>query len=275
MTLVRRSMLGALGFGLLAASLALSPAANAQQTPQGGILADVLKRGVLRVATIGGNPPYSSLGPDGKPVGYDIDIANLLAEQLKLKIEFTIVDSPGRITALQTKRADVTFANFTANVERSKVIAFTDPYLVVGSIYMVPANSPIQSVEQLNDPKYKIGFTRGGTAEGISNSSAPKAQKVRFDTVNDAFLAMQSGQIDSHLQDSLQNSDYLAKNPGKFKNLPGNWSYEEISIGLPAGDFDWHRVLNIFVKNLNASGENNRLFKKWFNYDMPPIQQKF
>ena len=176
MTLVRRSMLGALGFGLLAASLALSPAANAQQTPQGGILADVLKRGVLRVATIGGNPPYSSLGPDGKPVGYDIDIANLLAEQLKLKIEFTIVDSPGRITALQTKRADVTFANFTANVERSKVIAFTDPYLVVGSIYMVPANSPIQSVEQLNDPKYKIGFTRGGTAEGISNSSAPGAE---------------------------------------------------------------------------------------------------
>src|SRR4029079_15416213 len=125
--------------------LATPSAAQAQQ-PQGGIRADVLKRGVLRVATVGGNPPYSTVGPDGKPVGYDIDIANLLAEQLKLKIEFTITDSPGRITALQTHKVDVTFANFTANVERSKVIAFTDPYLVVGRIYMVPANSPIQSV---------------------------------------------------------------------------------------------------------------------------------
>lgn len=273
MNVMRRSVLAALA--LFAGTFTLASLAEAQQAPQGGILADVLKRGVLRVATIGGNPPYSSLGTDGKPVGYDIDIANLLAEQLKLKIEFTIVDAPGRITALQTRRADVTFANFTANVERSKVIAFTDPYLVVGSIYMVPANSPIQTVEQLNDAKYKVSMPRGGTAEGIITATAPKVQKVRFDTVNDAFLAMQSGQVDAHLQDSLQNADYLAKNAGKFKNLPGNWSYEEISIGLPAGDFDWHRVLNIFVKNLNASGDNNRLFKKWFNYDMPPIQQKF
>jgi polar amino acid transport system substrate-binding protein len=271
-TLMRRGVLGVFAIGLLSAAFGL--AAQAQQ-PQGGILADVLKRGVLRVATVGGNPPYSTVGPDGKPVGYDIDIANLLAEQLKLKIEFTVTDSPGRITALQTHKVDVTFANFTANVERSKVIAFTDPYLVVGSIYMVPKDSPIQSVEQLNDAKYKVSMPRGGTAEGIITASAPKVQKVRFDTVNDAFLAMQSGQVDAHLQDSLQNADYLAKNQGKFRNLPGNWSYEEISIGLPAGDFDWWRVLNIFVKNLNASGENNRLFKKWFNYDMPPIQQKY
>lgn len=273
MKTMRRSVLGALAFGVLSASLGWSPAAEAQQ--QQSVLSDVLKRGVLRIATIGGNPPYSSLDPSGKPVGYDIDIANLLAEQLKLKPEFIVVDVPGRITALQTRRADVTFANFTANVERSKVIAFTDPYVVVGSIYMVKKDSPIQTVEQLNDAKYKIGFARGGTAEGISALTAPNAQKVRFDTVGDAYLAMQSGQVDTHLQDSLQNASYMAKDADKYRNLPGNWSYEEISIGLPAGDFDWWRVLNIFVKNLNGSGENARIFKKWFGYEMPPIQQKF
>ncbi|MBM3535892.1 MAG: transporter substrate-binding domain-containing protein [Alphaproteobacteria bacterium] len=275
MKTMRRSVLGALAFGVLSASLGWSPAAEAQQQQQQSVLSEVLKRGVLRIATIGGNPPYSSLDPSGKPVGYDIDIANLLAEQLKLKPEFIVVDVPGRITALQTRRADVTFANFTANVERSKVIAFTDPYVVVGSIYMVKKDSPIQTVEQLNDPKYKIGFARGGTAEGISALTAPKSQKVRFDTVGDAYLAMQSGQVDSQLQDSLQNASYMAKDGDKYRNLPGNWSYEEISIGLPAGDFDWWRVLNIFVKNFNASGENARLFKKWFGYEMPAVQQKY
>lgn len=274
MKVMRRSVLAIVASGLFAGVVALSSAAEAQQ-PQGGVLSDVLKRGTIRIATIGGNPPYSSLGTDGKPVGYDIDIANMLAEQLKVKAEFIVVDVPGRITALQTKRADVTFANFTANVERSKVIAFTDPYVVVGSIYMVKKDSPLQSVEQLNDPKYKIGFARGGTAEGISATTAPKAQKVRFDTVGDAYLAMQSGQVDSHLQDSLQNASYMAKDGDKHRNLPGNWSYEEISIGLPAGDFDWWRVLNIFVKNFNASGDNARLFKKHFGYELPPIQQKY
>jgi polar amino acid transport system substrate-binding protein len=70
MKTVRRSVLGVLAFGVLTAALGWSPAAEAQQ--QQSVLSDVLKRGVLRIATIGGNPPYSSLGTDGKPVGYDI-----------------------------------------------------------------------------------------------------------------------------------------------------------------------------------------------------------
>jgi len=73
---------------------------------------------------------------------------------------------------LQTRRADITIANFTNTVERSTVIAFTEPYVVVGSIFMVLKNSPLQTVEQLNDPKYKIGYPRGGTAEQIAAAAA-------------------------------------------------------------------------------------------------------
>src|SRR5262245_56375668 len=189
---------------------------------QSSILADVVKRGTLRVATVAGNPPYSALGPDGKPVGYDIDIANLIATSLKVKPEFTIVDSPGRIVVLQTRRADITIANFTNTVERSTVIAFTDPYVVVGSIFMVLKSSPLQNVEQVNDPKYKIGYPRGGTAEQIAAAAAPKAVKVRFDTVGDAFLALKSGQVNAQLMDSFQNVAWLAKEPGNLRNLPGN-----------------------------------------------------
>jgi polar amino acid transport system substrate-binding protein len=273
MNVARRNLFSILAVGAVASGL-IVPAVPAWSQQQ-SIMSEIQRRGTIRIATIGGNPPYSSLGSDGKPVGYDIDIANALADALKVKAEFIIVDVPGRITALQTRRADATFANFTANVERSKVIAFTDPYVVVGSIYMVKKESPVQTVEQLNDPKYKVGFARGGTAEGITAASAPRTQKVRFDTVGDAYLALQSGQVDAHLQDSLQNASFIAKDGDKYRNLPGNWSYEEISIGLPAGDFDWWRILNIFVKNFNASGDNARLFKKHFGYELPPILQKF
>jgi polar amino acid transport system substrate-binding protein len=261
-------MLGAL---LLATALSSIPAYGQQSS----ILSDVVKRGTLRVATVAGNPPYSALGSDGKPVGYDIDIANLIATSLKVKPEFIIVDSPGRIVVLQTRRADITIANFTNTVERSTVIAFTEPYVVVGSIFMVLKNSPLQTVEQLNDPKYKIGYPRGGTAEQIAAAAAPKATKVRFDTVGDAFLALKSGQVNAQLMDSFQNSTWLAKEPAALRNLPGNWSYEEICIGLPAGDFDWWRILNAWIKQFNASGENAQLFKKHFGFDLPRIQQEF
>ena len=255
----------------LTAALGLTAAALPAQA-QSNIMADVTKRGTLRIATIAGNPPYSALGANGQPEGYDVEIGKMLAASLKVKPEFIIVDVPGRIAALQTHRADVTIANFTNTVERSTTIAFTNPYMVVGSIYMVLKDSPIQTVEQLNDPKYKVTFARGGTAEQISTAATPNTTKLRFDTVGDAFLALQSKQADAHLQDSFQNVSYMAKEPGKYRNLPGNYSYEEIAIGLPAGDFDWWRIVDTWVRQFNGSGENNRLFKQFFGFELPPFK---
>ena len=94
---------------------------------------------------------------------------------------------------------------------------------------------------------------------------------IRFDTPNDAFLALRSGQVDSQLQDSLQNA-LLVQKDKSVRNLPGNYSYEEICIGLPAGDPDWWRIVDTFVRQLNGSGDNGKLFRKHFGFDMPPLQ---
>ena len=256
----------AIAIGTLATGAAFA------QTSPSNIMAEVVKRGTIRIATIGGNPPYSSMSPSGEPQGYDVEIGKLIAAALKVKPEWVVVDTPGRITALQTRRADITLANFTNTIERSTVIAFTRPYLIVGSTFMVRKESAVQTVEQLNDPKYKVSGPRGGTFEPIAANTVPKAQILRFDTVQDAFLALKSGQADAHLGDSLQNAAVLAANAATMRNLPGNWSYEEIAVGLPAGDADWFRIMDAWVRQFNGSGDNARLFKKFFNFDMPPLQ---
>jgi polar amino acid transport system substrate-binding protein len=259
---------GSLTVMLAAVGLLAGATAFAQQP---SIMSELTKRGTLRIATIAGNPPYSALGTNGQPEGYDVEIGKMLAASLKVKPEFIIVDVPGRIAALQTRRADVSIANFTNTVERSAIIAFTSPYVVVGAVFMVLKDSPIQSVEQLNDPTFKVAYARGGTTEQISAQSAPNATKLRFDTVGDAFLALQSKQADAHLQDNQQNASFMAKEPGKYRNLPGIYSYEEIAIGLPSGDFDWWRIVETWVRQFNGSGENSRLFRQFFGFDLPPF----
>ncbi|MBV9735807.1 MAG: transporter substrate-binding domain-containing protein, partial [Acidisphaera sp.] len=117
----------------------------------------------------------------------------------------------------------------------------------------------------------KIGVPRGGTAEDIAAKNTPNATVVRFNTVNDAFLALKSGQVDTQIMDSLQDSAFLAKEGADFRNLPGNWSYEEICIGVPSGDPDWLRIVDTFVRQLVGSGEDARLFKSYFGYPMPPL----
>ncbi|HUK11200.1 MAG TPA: transporter substrate-binding domain-containing protein [Stellaceae bacterium] len=264
-----RLLSAGLAFVLLAA-LGAAPAAAQDQT---SILNQVLKRGTVRIATQPGNPPYSSMTPSGEPEGFDIEIGKLIAAALKVKPEWVTVDTPGRITALQTHRADLTISNFTNNTERSTVVAFTRPYLVVGSKVMVLKDSKLQTIDDVNDSAVKIGISRGGTSEQNAIRIAPKATIVRFDMVQDATLALKSGQVDVQVMDSLLNASILAKDNGaSFRNIPGNYSYEEIAIGLPAGDFDWWRVIDGFVRQFVNSGDDAKLFKKYFGYDMPPIR---
>jgi polar amino acid transport system substrate-binding protein len=245
-----------------------APTASAQSSK---ILANIEKTGVIRIATIAGDPPYSAIKPDGTPEGFDIAIGQMLAAALKVKPQWIIVDVPGRVTALQTGKADVTIADFTDTIERSTAVAFTRPYLIIGSNYIVKKNSPLQSIEQVNKPGIKIAVPRGGTAEDIAAKVTPKATVVRFNTVDDAFLAVQSGQADVQIIDSLQDAAIMKKSGGEFRNLPGNWSYEEISIGLPAGDFDWFRIVDTFVRQLVGSGDDARLFQTYFGYPMPSL----
>src|SRR3954470_21635033 len=134
---MKSRFIGALG--ALALTFLLSATQSETAAQEGGILNEILQRGTIRIAVQGGVPPYSVINANNEPEGYDIDIGKMIAESLKVKPEWVIVDTPGRITALQTRKADITIADFTANVERSKVIAFTDPYLVVQMVFTVGA----------------------------------------------------------------------------------------------------------------------------------------
>lgn len=250
-----------------AASLVTHPVAAQMQESQ--IIAEMRKRGTIRIATLAGNPPYSTFKADGTPSGYDIEIGQLLAAALKVKPEWIVVDAPGRITVLQNGKADASIANFTDTIERSISVAFTRPYIVVGSVLMVSRASALQTVEQANQPGIKVASLRGGTSDDVAAKITPNATLVSFSTVTEAFQALRAGQVDVQILDSLLNAAFLAREGGKFRNLPGNWSYEEICIGVPAGDVDWLRIVDTFVRQLVNSGENARLFKKYFGFDIP------
>ena len=244
----------------------LSGVANA------GILDDVLSRGTIRIAVIGGNPPYSTITPSGDPEGYDIDIGKKIAAALNVKPEFIVTDVPGRVTSLQTHKADITIADFTNNTQRATVIAFTHSYLVAKQQFVTKADrSDVNTIADVNKSSIKVGITRGGTVEQNVPLAAPQAGILRFNTVSDQLAALDSGQVEVMAQDNLYNAQLLKDHPGAYKIIPGDFSHEDIAIGLPAGDFDWWRVLNTWVDQFNASGDNGRLFKQWFGYDMPPL----
>jgi polar amino acid transport system substrate-binding protein len=261
--------------GFVAAILLFGLAALSVQAQAGDVLQQVLSSGKLRVAVMGSLPPYTNMKPNGELEGYDIDLAKKIAEAIKVKVEFLVVDSAGRVAALQTRKADLTISGFARNVQRSLTIAFSDPYLIVPGRVLVKTNSPLKKIEEINDPKWKLALNRGGNSEPIIAAKFPKANRMLFNANADGLNALMSGQVDAMAQDAFYHTEQIAKHPGQLRMVEGEYSRQEDSIGLPAGDPDWLRVINLWLEQFNASGENKILFKKWFGFDQPRLQADF
>ena len=261
--------------GLVASAVSLAVAVPAvAQTPS--LLQQIISRGTLRIAVLPSLPPYSRVTPGGDPEGYDIDIARKLADALKVKPEFVVTDIPGRVTSLQTHKVDVTIADFTRNVERSLTIAFTSPYLVTTMRMLVQTDAKWPSIAAMKDGDgVRVAISRGGTAERAVPAALPKATIVRFNTQADEMSALMSGQVDAMAEDDFYNTQAVKDRAGKLRQLDGTLARAEIAIGLPAGDPELLRVLDLFVEQFNASGDNAKLFQKWFGFEQPSIMAKY
>ena len=262
--------------GALVVAALFATSATSAMAQSGTALQQILSRGTIRIAILPSLPPYSKLLPNGDAEGYDIDIARRLADALKVKPEFVVTDIAGRITSLQTHKVDVTIADFTRNVERSTTIAFTNPYLVTAMRMLAPADAKVKSLAEMADGTgYKIAIDRGGTADKVVPAAFPKATLVRFSGQADQMSALLNGQADMMAEDQFYNLQAIKDRPGKLKQLDGVLARAEIAIGLPQGEPDLLRILNLFVDQFNASGDNAKLFEKWFGFEQPKIQAQY
>jgi polar amino acid transport system substrate-binding protein len=259
---MRRLLVGVLALMLaVASSLAGVRPAHAADS----ILTDVLRRGTVRIAVSLGAPPTRFEDENGNLQGYDIDIANLLAKDLGVTIEWIKTDTAGRVAMLQTKKADITIAAFTPNLERLKSIGFTDPYLTdVLSLLSRADRKDLATLADFNRPEVKIAIPRGSTAAKAIATYAPKAAIVEFSGNADTIAALDAGQVDAMCSgDALVN--WTAKNSeGKYRNAAALGPPEDDAIGFPQGDFVWWLWLNRFVREINEDGTNYTLWVKWF-----------
>ena len=107
----------------LSALLAL-PAATAALAE----LSDILEAGVVKIGVPESFPPFGSLNDEGEHVGYDVDIAKLIAEDLGVEVEIVPVVSKQRIPFLETDRLDLVVSTLGANPTRAKSIWFSAAY---------------------------------------------------------------------------------------------------------------------------------------------------
>jgi polar amino acid transport system substrate-binding protein len=230
----------------------------------------IVESGTIRVAVLPDFPPFSVQTASGGFEGYEVDIAQHLAQSLGVQLELVSTDGASRLPLLNANRADVNISSWTSTDERAKAVGYTIPYVADGASVLYRADNPIQSYDDLAGKS--VSVTRGSTNDTIMTEDFPNTEIVRFESIADAIEALRAGQVDAAIEGRATVIQEAERDPANYVALaepPLRPSL--ISMGVPRGDQEWLNYLNNYIRNLNASGTNAELYRKWFAADLPDL----
>ncbi|GLS23631.1 amino acid ABC transporter substrate-binding protein [Labrys miyagiensis] len=227
-----------------------------------GMLDDIRSRGTVRIGVSLGGEPIGFRDAQNNPVGYDVDVATMLAAKLGVPVEFTDVSGDARISMLVSGQLDIVVANTSATLERAKTVDFSIPYNRAGLRIIVQADSGIKDLKDLTGKSIVVG--RGTTGETFIKKAVPDANLVYVDQfAPDGVLQLQQKRVDAAIEDSSL-LDYLATKNPSLVTLPGLYSNDPIGIAVAKGDPEFVRWLDMFVSDYIQSGAYEANYKKWW-----------
>jgi lysine-arginine-ornithine-binding protein len=160
----------------------------------------------IRIGYEGAYPPFSQIGADGKPSGFDIDIVQALCAQMKANCTLVQVNWDGLIPALQAQKIDAIVASMAITAERKQQVDFTQKYYNSPRRLVAAKSSPIKDLTPETLKGKRIGVQRGTLGDKYATAYwlPLGVQVVKYATQDDVYLDLRAGRIDAALQDAAQ-----------------------------------------------------------------------
>ena len=259
---------GLLAVGAVAFSLAAGGVAHAED-----LLDTVKARGALIVGVEGTYPPFNYIDTKtGQLEGFDIDVANLIADRLGVKAQFVKTEWSAILAGLSSGKFDAIVNQVGITPERQKAFDFSVPY-VASSPQLILRKNDDSDYKSFADLKgKKLGVSQGSNyealakaQEGVDVKSYPGAPEYLSDLV--------SRRVDAALNDQLMTA-YLVKT----SNIPikgGAIVGEPKFNGIPfrKGNPEFEKALNKALEDSFADGEFARISEKWFGIDVSKVRK--
>ena len=250
-----------LAFAGAAALSTFAPIAHADA------LDTVAKSGVVRIGVFEDYPPFGSIGPDMKPMGYDIDVANLIGKALNAKVELVQVTGDNRMAYLADHKADM-LLSVGQTPEREKVIDFSQPY---APYYLAVFGPKALTVKNAADLAGKSISVARGTLEDLSVSkiAPPTANIKRFDDPNGAISAFISGQVQLMVVGNDVGATILARHPANDPEQKFSLFSSPDHVGLNKNEPRLKQKVDETIAKARKDGTMNAISQKWLRAPLP------
>jgi len=222
----------------------------------------------IRIGTEGAYPPFNQIDASGNVIGFDVDIAKALCEQMQADCVIVTQDWDGIIPGLLAKKYDAIVASMSITEERKKAVAFTDPYYSNSLRFVAKKGSEI-------DPNNLKGKTIGAQRATISGSYLEDNLKdvvdiKLYDTQENAYLDLGADRVDAVLADMLVNYEWLKSDEGQDFEFKGKAIDidDKIGIALRKDDTDLVKRFNEALAAIRADGTYDKINAKYFPFSI-------
>ena len=254
---------------IIAGLLALSVAAFTGAAAKADAFEDILKKGVVRIATPLDVPPFGSQNEKREPEGFDVELAGMVAKALGVKLEMQQVTGANRIPFLITNKVDIVISVMGLTPERAKQIMFTSPYADTKLAVYGPKSADVPSPDKIGS--LKVAAAKGTIQETELSARAPKANIMRTEDDATASAAYLSGQAELFATNSLIIPDLQKRNPGKEFEIKFTLRRSPAHMGVRMGEHNLVRWLDSFIFVNMMNGEIDRLHQKWLGMKLQPL----
>jgi polar amino acid transport system substrate-binding protein len=237
----------------IAASLCVVPTVSAASPATPQAVAELAPTGKLRAAINFGNPILATRDPaTGEARGASVDLARELGRCLGVPVELVLYASAGKVVeGLQSSAWDVAFV--AIDPARGREMLQTNPYLIIEGAYLVAADSPIRSNDEVDRPGVRIAVGKGSAYDLFLSRALKQAQIVYAPTspaVTDVFVA-QKLDVAAGVRQQLEAD---AKRLPGLRVLDGRFMVIQQAMATLPGREAGLAYLNSFVEEMKSSG---------------------
>ena len=229
----------------------------------------------IRIGVEGAYPPFSSVEKDGTLVGFDIDIAMALCEEIGAECVLVPQDWDGIIPALLARKYDAIIASMSITEERKKKVAFSDKYYNSPAKFARKKGSGF-TVSKEGLKGKTVGVQRATTHDSFITGEYGDSVKIkRYGTQDEAYLDAIAGRVDLLLADAIAMDDgFLKTDKGKGWEFVGPGYSDPKYFGVGAGiavrksDGELAKLFSLAIKVIRSNGVYHMINGKYFNNDI-------
>jgi polar amino acid transport system substrate-binding protein len=247
----------------------------------GGLLAIVLStaavsaQDVVRVGLDPGPfPPFTDKKADGSRFGFEPDLLASFCAGMKVKCQLVEITWDGLISALNNNKIDMIYNNMTITEERKKRVDFSNPYYDTRVVFVGPKGAPVQPTKESLKGKI-IGVISGSVHAAYAQARFGDSAEIKiFPRQDEVTSDLLAGRLDLMISDALAMEEFLKTSEGKPYEIKAEAPKDPLLGGGVGAAFrkgdPLRDKMNAVLSNMVASGEYDKIQKKYFKVDVSP-----